>query len=155
MTKTFLFSTLAGFWKRNFVTKLDFNDLFFKQVLWTGFTGCCVLALAVDAAFRLCAIVTCMVDGAALGAGLLASTALRGVAELLTLVASKWIGNIGLGGYKGVVANLHLFWVVGAVGPPLVLRECGVLLHSERTLRLATYCPRCRHRDACWCCRRY
>ena len=56
-----------------------------------------------------------MVDGAAFGAGLLASRALRGVAELLTLVASKWIGNIGLGGYKGVVTNLHLFWVGGAV----------------------------------------
>ena len=69
-----------------------------------------MLALAVDAAFRSCAIVTCMVDGAALGAGLLASTALRGMAKLLTLLASKWIGNIGLGG-----SNLHHFWVGEAV----------------------------------------
>ena len=74
-----------------------------------------MLALALDAALRFCAIGTCIVDGAAFGAGLLASAALRGVSELLTLVASKWIGNIGLGGNKGVVTNFHLFWVGGAV----------------------------------------
>ena len=89
LTKTFLFSTFSGFWERYFIAKLDFNYLFFKQVLRTGFTGGCVLALAVDAAFRLCAIVTCMVDRAAFCAGLLASATLRGVAELLTLVASE------------------------------------------------------------------
>ena len=37
------------------------------------------------------------------------------MAELLTLVASKWIWNIGFGGDKGVITNLHLFWVGGAV----------------------------------------
>ena len=56
-----------------------------------------------------------MVDRAAFCAGLLASATLRGVAELLTLVASEWIWNIGLGGDKGVITNLHLFWVGGAV----------------------------------------
>ena len=33
----------------------------------------------------------------------------------MTLVASKWIGNIGLGGDKGVVTNFHLLWICGHV----------------------------------------
>ena len=74
-----------------------------------------MLALAVDEAFRLCAIGTCMVHGAAFCADLLASATLRGVAKLLTLVASKRIGNIGLGGDNGKVTNFHLFWLCGHV----------------------------------------
>ena len=36
-------------------------------------------------------------------------------AQLLTLLASKWIKNIGLDGDKGVVTNFHLFWICGHV----------------------------------------